>query len=126
MFQFIQQQTELVDVLQQMDQCSTYGLDTEFIKVDTLWPKLGVCQVNVNGNVYLLDGVSLDLRDFGKIFVAQQNIFHACGEDIDLIYHYADEQNLLNVLIPKLDFLFRAWFTSQLSRCFKALFRNRH
>ncbi|SMB67231.1 Uncharacterised protein [Acinetobacter baumannii] len=35
MFQFIQQQTELVDVLQQMDQCSTYGLDTEFIKVDT-------------------------------------------------------------------------------------------
>ncbi len=40
MFQFIQQQTELVDVLQQMDQCSTYGLDTEFIKVDTLWPKL--------------------------------------------------------------------------------------
>lgn len=41
MFQFIQQQTELVDVLQQMDQCSTYGLDTEFIKVDTLWPKLG-------------------------------------------------------------------------------------
>ncbi|EON0055167.1 TPA: ribonuclease D, partial [Acinetobacter baumannii] len=56
MFQFIQQQTELVDVLQQMDQCSTYGLDTEFIKVDTLWPKLGVCQVNVNGNVYLLDG----------------------------------------------------------------------
>ncbi len=32
-----------------------------------------------------------------KIFVAQQNIFHACSEDIDLIYHYADEQNLLNV-----------------------------
>lgn len=98
MFQFIQQQTELVDVLQQMDQCSTYGLDTEFIKVDTLWPKLGVCQVNVNGNVYLLDGVSLDLSKFWKkIFLAQQNIFHACGEDIDLIYHYADEQNLLNV-----------------------------
>ncbi|MCZ3143418.1 pyridoxal-phosphate dependent enzyme [Acinetobacter baumannii] len=98
MFQFIQQQTELVDVLQQMDQCSTYGLDTEFIKVDTLWPKLGVCQVNVNGNVYLLDGVSLDLSEFWKkIFLAQQNIFHACGEDIDLIYHYADEQNLLNV-----------------------------
>ncbi|WP_212511433.1 ribonuclease D [Acinetobacter seifertii] len=98
MFQFIQQQTELVDVLQQMDQCSTYGLDTEFIKVDTLWPKLGVCQVNVNENVYLLDGVSLDLTEFWKkIFVAQQNIFHACSEDIDLIYHYADEQNLLNV-----------------------------
>ncbi|CAI3101169.1 Ribonuclease D [Acinetobacter calcoaceticus] len=98
MFQFIQQQTELVDVLQKMDQCSIYGLDTEFIKVDTLWPKLGVCQVNVNGNVYLLDGVSLDLSQFWKkIFVAQQNIFHACGENIDLIYHYADQEDLLNV-----------------------------
>ncbi|WP_017389554.1 ribonuclease D [Acinetobacter calcoaceticus] len=98
MFQFIQQQTELVDVLQKMDQCSIYGLDTEFIKVDTLWPKLGVCQVNVNGNVYLLDGVSLDLSQFWKkIFLAQQNIFHACGEDIDLIYHYADQEDLLNV-----------------------------
>ncbi|MEQ1160265.1 ribonuclease D [Acinetobacter calcoaceticus] len=98
MFQFIQQQTDLVDVLQKMDQCSIYGLDTEFIKVDTLWPKLGVCQVNVNGNVYLLDGVSLDLSQFWKkIFLAQQNIFHACGEDIDLIYHYADQEDLLNV-----------------------------
>ena len=38
MFQFIQQQTELVDVLQQMDQCSTYGLDTELL---IPWPKLG-------------------------------------------------------------------------------------
>ncbi|MDI9702053.1 hypothetical protein QM277_01630, partial [Acinetobacter baumannii] len=37
-------------------------------------PKLGVCQVNVNGNVYLLDGVSLDLSEFWKkIFLAQQN-----------------------------------------------------
>ncbi|RZH21296.1 ribonuclease D [Acinetobacter pittii] len=98
MFQFIQQQTELFDVLQKMDQCSIYGLDTEFIKVDTLWPKLGVCQVNVNGDVYLLDGVSLDLSQFWKkIFLAQQNIFHACGEDIDLIYHYADQEDLLNV-----------------------------
>ncbi|ARD29050.1 ribonuclease D [Acinetobacter lactucae] len=98
MFQFIQQQTELVDVLQKMDQCSIYGLDTEFIKVDTLWPKLGVCQVNVNGNVYLLDGVSLDLSQFWKkIFLAQQNIFHACGEDIDLIYHYAEQEDLLKV-----------------------------
>ncbi|MDV8151148.1 HRDC domain-containing protein [Acinetobacter pittii] len=98
MFQFIQQQTELVDVLQKMDQCSIYGLDTEFIKVDTLWPKLGVCQVNVNGDVYLLDGVSLDLSQFWKkIFLAQQNIFHACGEDIDLIYHYADQEDLLSV-----------------------------
>ncbi|MBL8282192.1 MAG: HRDC domain-containing protein [Acinetobacter junii] len=98
MFQFIQQQKDLAVLLNQMEHCSTYALDTEFIKVDTLYPKLGVCQINVNDQVSLLDGAALDLSDFWrKLFEAQQNIFHACGEDIDLIYHYADQKPLKNV-----------------------------
>ena len=64
MFQFIQQQKDLAVLLTQMEQCSTYALDTEFIKVDTLYPKLGVCQINLNGQVVLLDGTSLDLEHF--------------------------------------------------------------
>ncbi|MFC6052087.1 ribonuclease D [Acinetobacter sp. Ac_877] len=98
MFQFIQQQKDFENVLALMSQCNTYGLDTEFIKVDTLWPKLGVFQINVNGQVYLLDGTALELSDFwNKLFNAKQNIFHACSEDIDLIYHYAQNKNLTNV-----------------------------
>ena len=98
MYQFIQQQQDLHHVLNLMSQSSIYGLDTEFIKVDTLWPKLGVFQINVNGQVFLLDGVALDLTDFWhKLFSAQQNVFHACGEDIDLIYHYAQHKSLQNV-----------------------------
>ncbi|EPF88057.1 ribonuclease D [Acinetobacter gyllenbergii] len=98
MFQFIQQQQDLAVLLKQMEQCSVYALDTEFIKVDTLYPKLGVCQINLNGQILLLDGAALDLSNFWpKIFAAQQNIFHACGEDIDLIYHYADQKPLNNV-----------------------------
>ena len=98
MFQFIHQQKDFENVLALMSQNSTYGLDTEFIKVDTLWPKLGVFQINVNDQVYLLDGTSLNLSAFWeKLFQAQQNIFHACGEDIDLIYHYAQQKNLDNV-----------------------------
>ena len=98
MFQFIQHQHDLNHVLNLMDQNPVYGLDTEFIKVDTLWPKLGVFQINVNNNVYLLDGTTLDLSEFlNKIFNAQQNIFHACSEDIDLIYHYTQKKALSNV-----------------------------
>ena len=98
MFQFIQQQKDLAVLLNQMEYCSTYALDTEFIKVDTLYPKLGVCQINVNDQVSLLDGAALDLSEFWqKVFESQQNIFHACGEDIDLIYHYADQKPLKNV-----------------------------
>ena len=98
MFQFIQHQTDLDNFLSIMDQNSIYGLDTEFIKVDTLWPKLGVFQINVADQVYLLDGTTLDLSLFWKkIFAAQLNVFHACGEDIDLIYHYAQDKSLNNV-----------------------------
>lgn len=98
MFQFISQQSELDKVLALMNQTSIYGLDTEFIKVDTFWPKLGVLQINVNGDVFLLDGTTLDLDVFWqKIFQANQNIFHACGEDIDLIYHYSAKPHLNNV-----------------------------
>ncbi|KGT48811.1 MULTISPECIES: HRDC domain-containing protein [Acinetobacter] len=98
MFQFIQDQAGLDQVLVEMDQSPVYALDTEFIKVDTLWPKLGVFQINVAGKVYLLDGAVLDLTEFFKrIFAAQQNIFHACGEDIDLIYHYTQQKSLSNV-----------------------------
>lgn len=98
MFQFIHQQKDFENVLALMSQNSIYGLDTEFIKVDTLWPKLGVFQINIKDQVYLLDGTSLNLSAFWeKLFQAQQNIFHACGEDIDLIYHYAQKKNLNNV-----------------------------
>ncbi|WP_180122388.1 MULTISPECIES: HRDC domain-containing protein [unclassified Acinetobacter] len=98
MYQFIQNQPDLNSVLNLMDQSSIYGLDTEFIKVDTLWPKLGLFQINVQNQVYLLDGTTLDLSQFWqKLFAAQQNIFHACSEDIDLIYHYAQHKSLENV-----------------------------
>ncbi|MDM1758845.1 MULTISPECIES: HRDC domain-containing protein [Acinetobacter] len=98
MFQFIHQQNELDHVIQLMRQSSIYGLDTEFIKVDTLWPKLGVFQINVCDQVFLLDGTTLDLSGFwASIYQAEQNVFHACSEDIDLIYHYSQKNCLENV-----------------------------
>ncbi|AWL30485.1 ribonuclease D [Acinetobacter defluvii] len=98
MFQFIHQQNELDHVIHLMRQSSIYGLDTEFIKVDTLWPKLGVFQINVCDQVFLLDGTTLDLSAFwASIYQAEQNVFHACSEDIDLIYHYSQKSCLENV-----------------------------
>jgi len=68
MFQFIEQQTDLEKVLYLMDQHPVYALDTEFIKVDTFWPKLGVFQINIAEQIFLLDGTTLDLTAFSKIF----------------------------------------------------------
>ena len=55
-------------------------------------------QINVNQQVYLIDG-QLDLTPlWDSLFAAPLNVFHACGEDIDLIYHYAKQRPLSNVL----------------------------
>lgn len=98
MYQLTAQQHHLDQVLQWMESVDCYGIDTEFIKVDTLWPQLGVLQLNLDHKVVLLDGVNLDLSQiWQKVFQAKQNVFHACSEDIDLIYHYAQKKQLENV-----------------------------
>lgn len=107
MYQFIQHQHELTQILIQIDPSKSYALDSEFIKVDTLWPKLGVFQININESVYLLDGITLDLTPFWqKIQHVQQTIFHACSEDIDLIYYYSDVKHLDNVFDTQLAMAF--------------------
>ncbi|MCF9033996.1 ribonuclease D [Acinetobacter nectaris] len=103
MYQLIQQQNELSHILSEMEQTLTYALDSEFVKVDTLWPKLGLFQINVSGKVYLLDGVTLDLTEFWqKLQKANQNIFHACSEDVDLFYYYSKIKPLHNIFDTQL------------------------
>lgn len=97
-FQYLSEQHQLTHLYAQMAATDTYALDTEFIKVNTLHPYLGLLQINVDGHVYLLDGQSLDFTDLWQlIFNARQNIFHASGEDLDLIHHYAGQKDLDNL-----------------------------
>ena len=101
-FRYLSAQHELSDLYAQMAATDTYALDTEFIKVSTLRPYLGLLQINVDGQVYLLDGQSLDFTDLWQlIFNARQNIFHASGEDLDLIHHYAAQKIWITYSIPK-------------------------
>ena len=98
MFQYIAQQDQLHDLYASMEATDMYALDTEFIKVNTLRPCLGLLQINVDGKIYLLDGKTLDLSDLWLlIFNARLNVFHACGEDLDLIHYYSNQKPLSNV-----------------------------
>ena len=98
MYPLIQQQSELNALIDRMQGSGTYALDTEFIKVNTFRPKLGVLQLNVLDQVYLLDGAALDFSPlWSRLFQAEQTIMHACGEDLDLIHYYAGQKPLPNV-----------------------------
>ncbi|MEY2863839.1 MAG: hypothetical protein RLY58_1546 [Pseudomonadota bacterium] len=97
-FSYLTHQDQLGELYGHMAHTDTYFLDTEFIKVNTLWPRLGLLQVNVDGHVYLLDGQTLDLSDLWLlIFNARQNVLHACGEDLDLIHYYSGQKPLDNL-----------------------------
>lgn len=98
MFQYISQQDQLYDLYAAMAATDLYALDTEFIKVNTLRPCLGLLQLNVDEKVFLLDGKTLDLTDLWLlIFNARLNVLHACGEDLDLIYYYSNQKPLTNI-----------------------------
>lgn len=107
MFQYITQQDQLYDLYAAMASTDTYALDTEFIKVNTLRPCLGLLQINVNGQVFLLDGKTLDLTDLWLlVFNARLNVLHACSEDLDLIHYYANQKPLDNVFDTQMGLAF--------------------
>lgn len=105
-YQWITRQSELTTIINALRQNSINALDTEFIKVDTLYPILGVLQMNLSQQIYLLDG-QLDLTQlWPALFSAKQNIFHACGEDVDLIYHYSKQKPLTNIFDTQIGMAF--------------------
>lgn len=98
MFEYLTEQHQLSTLYAQMASTDSYALDTEFIKTNTLWPYLGLLQINVNNCIYVLDGQTLDLSDLWLlVFNARQNVFHACGEDLDLIHYYSKQKPLDNI-----------------------------
>jgi ribonuclease D len=98
MFEYLTEQHQLTTLYAQMANTDSYALDTEFIKTNTLWPYLGLLQINVNDHIYVLDGQTLDLSDLWLlVFNARQNVFHACGEDLDLIHYYSKQKPLDNI-----------------------------
>lgn len=98
MFEYLTEQDQLGALYAEMAHTDSYALDTEFIKTNTLWPYLGLLQINVNDKIYVLDGQTLDLNDLWLlVYNARQNIFHACGEDLDLIHYYSKQKPLDNI-----------------------------
>lgn len=107
MYQYITEQEAMHDLYAHMASTDIYAIDTEFVKVNTLRPSLGLLQINVDGKVFLLDGKTLDLTDLWLlIFSARLNILHACSEDLDLIHYYANQKPLANIFDTQIGLAF--------------------
>jgi len=67
------------------------GLDTEFIRTNTFYPKPGLYQIAADDRVYLIDPLVIDdwqpfvdyLQDDSTV-----KVMHACQEDLELLHHH--------------------------------------
>ncbi|OOV86271.1 ribonuclease D [Oceanospirillum linum] len=67
--------------------CSVIALDTEFIRVDTFYPKAALIQVQDNQGCWLIDPLTIsDWGPFKQVLNAEQTlkVLHACSEDLDV------------------------------------------
>ncbi|KAF1066436.1 MAG: Ribonuclease D [Pseudomonas citronellolis] len=63
------------------------ALDTEFMRVDTYYPKAGLVQVGDGQSAWLIDPLLIrDWSPFAALLEAPEvvKVFHACGEDLEV------------------------------------------
>ncbi len=70
---------------------SLVGLDTEFQRTDTFFPRPGLYQACCGEQVYLLDPLEID--DFSALLELLEDrrvtkVMHACSEDLELLRHH--------------------------------------
>lgn len=94
MYQLILQQAQLELVIDLMQQAKTCYLDTEFIRQITRHAQLALLQLNVSGQIFLIDPLNVDLKDFWQVLLqVEQVVFHSCNEDISLIDYHLKQQS---------------------------------
>jgi len=85
--QYIQDDSALVELCKTLANSSILAIDTEFVRTRTLYPKLGLLQVN-NGEVLaLIDPISIDdLSPFWSLLTDKSicKVLHACSEDLEV------------------------------------------
>lgn len=90
-FQMVESDQALADVCQKAAQCRHIALDTEFIRIRTFYPKLGLIQLYDGEEVSLIDPNKIsDFSPFIQL-LANQNVvkvLHACKEDLEIFNHY--------------------------------------
>ena len=84
---YIEDAQQLIQVCQSYAQADVLAIDTEFVRTRTLYPKLGLIQINDGKTLALIDPVALaDLTPFWQLLENPniQKILHACSEDLEV------------------------------------------
>ena len=91
--QIIDTQKKLKTNIQLMLSEKVIGVDTEFVRKKTYWPKLSLIQLVSESLELIIDiQAGLDLTILWEVFRNKDilKVFHSCKQDIEAIYHLSD------------------------------------
>ncbi|OOS00533.1 ribonuclease D [Haemophilus paracuniculus] len=89
-YHYIDNEKQLAEVCEQARQVPAVALDTEFIRIRSFYPKLGLIQLFDGQKVSLIDPLAIeDFSPFVALLADQKvvKIFHACSEDLEVFQH---------------------------------------
>lgn len=86
-YKYIQDSHSLNSLIDDIAAVPYLYLDTEFVRVSTYYPKLGLLQLNLAGQNYLVDPVRVDLSPVWNVLFRSDKtaVFHSCKEDLDVL-----------------------------------------
>ena len=93
MANWVDSNSKLQQMCDQLASVAKLAVDTEFIRTDTFYPKIALIQISDGTQCWLVDVLGID--DFSalkSIFENpdQQLIFHACAEDLEVLEYALD------------------------------------
>ncbi len=110
-YEWVASGEHLVTFCKKLSTKKILALDTEFVRVKTFYPQLGIIQVFDGDNLAIIDPLAIDdLSPFIDILKKDEivKLFFAPDEDITLLYHHfkLKMNNILDVqlLAKKLDY----------------------
>jgi len=92
-YRYISSAEALTEFCQRARIAGSFAIDTEFVRRKTYFAKLGLVQLNVDGDTFIIDPlIDIDLSALWQLIAAPDvaTVLHAGGEDIELFFHQSN------------------------------------
>ncbi|WP_187265411.1 ribonuclease D [Reinekea thalattae] len=89
-YRWVQGDAELADVCQQWLTSPVIAVDTEFVRTETFHARLGLIQIGIEQQVWLIDPLTIEnWQPLQQVFTDPNiiKVFHALSEDAEVIKH---------------------------------------
>lgn len=88
---YVDTNADLISACEYLHEASQVALDTEFMRVDTFYPKVGLVQLSDDERTYLIDPLNIDdWQPLKTLLTSPQTVkvLHACAEDLEVFRHW--------------------------------------